>query len=250
MQPRGSSNQQPDLAHLGSKLKALSSPNRLRLISNLQKPRTVDDIHLTPADSAASEGDETEGRQLTRQGVRHHLSLLESEDLIRSTTRPNDSGRDRRAYVVNEPAVFGLLEELRNRLAPGAEEQLGPFKTETTGSSGELAWHEGPKLVLLQGAENNRVFHLRKIDPDPASGRGWVIGRSPEAQIPLQYDPYLSAQNTEILQEDGGYRLVDLRISTNGTQVNGERLKPGKEIDLEHGDIVRVGCSALVFHET
>lgn len=246
MQSRGTSSSDHDFDHLGSKLKALSSKNRLRLIAELQQPRTVDDIHLTPAGPGE---DENSDRQLTRQGVRHHLSRLEDADLVRSTTRPNDRGRDRREYMVNEPAVFGLLEQLRQLLAPGTEEPLDPFKTETSSPSPDGEWREGPKLVLLQGAEDDEVFNLREIDPAPASGRGWVIGRSSDAQISLNYDPYLSAQNTEILEEEGEYRIVDLRISTNGTRLNDERLKPGQERPLEHGDIVKVGCSSLVFHE-
>lgn len=246
MQSRGSTSGEQNLEHLGTKLKALSSSNRLRLISELQQPRTVDDIHLTPAGPAE---DENADRQLTRQGVRHHLTRLEDADLVRSATRPNREGRDRREYMVNEPAVFGLLEELRALLAPGSAAPLDPFKTERTTPDRDGSWLEGPKLVLLQGAEDDQVFHLRDIDPDPSEGRGWVIGRSAEAQISLQYDPYLSAQNTEVLHEDGTFKLVDLRISTNGTQLNDELLKPGKEVELEHGDIVKVGCSSLVFHE-
>lgn len=247
MQSRGSTTTDHDFAQLGDRLKALSSTNRLRLIAELQQPQTVDDIHLTPAGPGEEENAD---RQLTRQGVRHHLSRLEDADLVRSTTRPNKRGRDRREYMVNEPAVFGLLEELRQLLAPGAEEPLDPFKTETAnGRAGETTWREGPKLVLLQGADDDQVFNLREIDPDPSTGRGWVVGRSSQAQISLQYDPYLSAQNTEILEDEGEYRIVDLRISTNGTRLNGEQLPPGKEAPLEHGDVVKVGCSALVFHE-
>jgi DNA-binding transcriptional ArsR family regulator len=246
MQSRGVSSGDRDFDRLGSKLKALSSTNRLRLISELQEPRTVDDVDLTPA--GPGEGEDAD-RELTRQGVRHHLSRLEEADLVGSTTRPNERGRDRREYMVNEPAVFGLLEELRQLLAPGTEESLDPFKTETATSSGDDTWRAGPKLVLLQGAEDDQVFNLREIEPDPAAGRGWVVGRSSDAQIALQYDPYLSAQNTEILQDEDEFRIVDLRISTNGTRLNDERLKPGQEAPLEHGDIVKVGCSSLVFHE-
>jgi len=231
---------------MGSKLRALASSNRLRLVSELQQPRTVDDIHLTPAGSAE---DENEDRKLTRQGVRHHLTRLEESDLVRSSTRPNQQGRDRREYMVNEPAVFGLLKELRQLLATGTEGPIDPFNTERSVDETGSKWREGPKFVLLQGAQDDQVYHLRDIDPNPSEGRGWVIGRSTEAQICLQYDPYLSAQNTEILKGDGEFRLVDLRVSTNGTRLNDERLKPGKEQPLEHGDIVKVGCSALVFHE-
>jgi DNA-binding transcriptional ArsR family regulator len=248
MASRGTSATEGNIERLGAKLKALSSMNRLRLVDELDEPKTVDDIHLTPSGPGE---DADADRQLTRQGVRHHLSRLEDADLVRSTTRPNQRGRDRREYMVNEPAVFGLLEELRGLLGPGGKEPLDPFKTEAASPRTEQSnrWLEGPKLVLLKGAEDDRVFNLRQIDPDPASGRGWVIGRSNEAQIALPYDPYLSGQNTEILEEDGEYRIVDLRISTNGTQLNDERLKPGQETPLEHGDIVKVGCSSLVFHE-
>lgn len=235
-----------DLHRLGSKLTALSSTNRLRLISQLSEAQTVDDIDLTPDGSGEGRGAD---RQLTRQGVRHHLKKLEETDLVRSAMRPNDQGRDRREYVVNEPAVFGLLEELRSLLAPGTEKELRPFETQmpTGAGTGARDWPTGPKLVLLQGAGEERVFDLGRIDPKPSAGRGWVIGRSSETEIPLQYDPYLSAQNTEIVSEDGQFRIVDLRVSTNGTRVNDERLEPGKEKTLEHGDIVKVGCSALVF---
>lgn len=247
MPSRGRSIEDGELDELGSKLKALSASNRLRLIAELQQPRTVDDIHLTPAGPGE---DEEADRKLTRQGVRHHLTRLEDSDLVRSATRATEQGRDRREYMVNEPAVFGLLEELRSLLAPGTDAPLDPFQTERSSSASEGAqWQEGPKLVLLQGAEDDRVFNLRDIDPDPSEGRGWVIGRSSQAQIPLQYDPYLSAQNSEVIHEEGEYRLVDLRISTNGTRLNDRRLKPGNEATLEHGDVIKVGCSSLVFHE-
>lgn len=239
-----------DLHRLGSKLTALSSTNRLRLISQLSEAQTVDDVDLRP-DRSGEDRDQDADRQLTRQGVRHHLKKLEETDLVRSAMRPNDQGRDRREYMVNEPAVFGLLEELRSLLAPGTEKELRPFETQMASGAGTGArdWPEGPKLVLLQGSGEEKVFDLGRIDPNPAAGRGWVIGRSSETEIPLQYDPYLSAQNAEIVNEDGEFRIVDLRVSTNGTRVNEERLEPGTEKTLEHGDIVKVGCSALVFHD-
>lgn len=242
MNRRGTRKASRSWDELEAKLKALSSLNRLRLVAELRRPRTVDDIHLTP-----SNDDENADRPLTRQGVRHHLSRLEEADLVRSTTRSSDAGRDRREYVVNEPALFGLLEELRGLVAPGTNAPSDPFQTDAAKAEATTDWPDGPKLVLLQGADEEQIYDLGRIEPQAERGRGWVIGRSPESEIPLQYDPYLSAQNTEVLRRGDGFRLVDLRTSRNGTILNDERLPPGDEVPLSHGDVVRVGCSTLVF---
>lgn len=237
-----------NLHPLDEKLMALASPNRLRLASQLHEPRTVGDVHLTPTGPAT---DGNEERTITRQGVRHHLNKLEEVDLVRSRLRPSSQGRDRREYRVNEPAIVALLEELRSRLAPGTGASADPVETEmaTGAGTGSRDWPEGPKLVLLQGAKDERVFALRRIDPNPDPDRGWVIGRNARAEIALPSDPYLSGQNTEILHDDGEFAIVDLRVSTNGTRLNDEVLTPGNETPLEHGDLVKVGCSALVFHQ-
>lgn len=240
------SGEQSDLEQLRARLKALSSVNRLRLISELKDPKTVDEIRLTPADRTQGSNPD---RQLTRQGVRHHLSQLEDLDLIRSSPADDADGRDRLEYVANEPAVFGVLEELRELVAPGSEASLDPFQTYSAADEPDEEWTPGPKLVLLRGAQEDRVFSLTEIEPDPDPARGWVLGRSPEAQISLQYDPYLSAQNTEVVRDGDQFLVVDLRTSRNGTIVNDERLAPGREAPLEHGDVIRIGCSALLFRE-
>lgn len=247
MSGRGRSEGPEGLDDLEEVLKALSSRNRLRLISELRRPQTVDEIRLTPA-KPGSDGKSAE-RQLTRQGVRHHLSKLEDAGLVRSSTRSNSEGRDRREYVINEPAVYSALEKIQNLVSPGTEVPLEPFQTEAGRATPETRWDEGPKLVLLRGAEDDRVFDLQEIDPIDEPGRGWVIGRSPSAQISLQYDPYLSSQNTELLRDGKSFQAVALRTSRNGTVVNDRRLDPGSQESLEHGDVLRVGCSALVFHE-
>lgn len=237
------------LDEIESTLKALASRNRLRLVEELRRPKTVEEIDLTPADPG--DGDDGQGasdRQLTRQGVRHHLSRLEEAGLLRTSTRSEDEGRDRQEHVIDEATVFALLEELRDLVAPGTDVPLEPFQTEAGRGDVEETWEPGPKLVLLGGVRSDRVFHLQEIDPIEAPERGWVIGRSPEAQISLQYDPYLSAQNTELVRERDSFQVIALRTSRNGTVLNDRRLKPGSEERLEHGDVIRVGCSAMVFH--
>lgn len=54
------------------------------------------------------------------------------------------------------------------------------------------------------------------------SGAGTLLGRSPTAGIRLS-DPSVSAEHAELLVDDGGLRLRDLK-SKNGTTQNGHRL--------------------------
>src|SRR5437762_706021 len=69
-----------------------------------------------------------------------------------------------------------------------------------------------------------------------------VIGRSKDCDIQVS-DPNVSRRHAEIRQEGSAYWVVDLD-STNGTEVNGRRLKRAK---LRSGDAITVGSTQLVF---
>ena len=69
-----------------------------------------------------------------------------------------------------------------------------------------------------------------------------VLGRSTSCDIQLG-DPNVSRRHAELRQQGTAYWIVDLD-STNGVEVNGTRVDRAK---LEHGDIVVVGESELVF---
>ena len=69
-----------------------------------------------------------------------------------------------------------------------------------------------------------------------------VIGRSTDCDIRLA-DPNVSRRHAELRQEGASYWIVDLD-STNGTEVNGRRLRRAK---LEHGDRITLGSTELVF---
>jgi len=69
-----------------------------------------------------------------------------------------------------------------------------------------------------------------------------VIGRSREADIQVG-DPNVSRRHAEIRQEGATYFLVDLD-STNGVEVNGERVK---RLKLEDGSAFTVGSTELTF---
>ncbi len=69
-----------------------------------------------------------------------------------------------------------------------------------------------------------------------------VIGRAKNCDIQLT-DPNVSRRHAELRREDGAYWIVDLD-STNGVEVNGQRLERAK---LESGDTIALGSTEIVF---
>jgi pSer/pThr/pTyr-binding forkhead associated (FHA) protein len=75
------------------------------------------------------------------------------------------------------------------------------------------------------------------LGEDPAT-----IGRLDECEVILT-DKNVSRRHAEVRREGTGFVLVDLD-STNGTRVNGARVK---RHDLEDGDEISVGATKLRF---
>ena len=75
--------------------------------------------------------------------------------------------------------------------------------------------------------------------------RRLVVGRSRECDIQLA-DPNVSRRHAEFRQEGTTYWVVDLD-STNGTEVNGRRLKRAK---LRDGDRILLGSTEIVFERS
>jgi Protein of unknown function (DUF3662)/FHA domain len=69
-----------------------------------------------------------------------------------------------------------------------------------------------------------------------------VIGRSSEADVRLD-DANASRRHAELRRIGDGYSLVDLG-STNGTEVNGQRIQ---ETALMNGDVISVGTTRITF---
>jgi hypothetical protein len=72
-----------------------------------------------------------------------------------------------------------------------------------------------------------------------------VIGRAQEADIQVA-DANVSRMHAELSQEGTAYWIADLN-STNGMEVNGQRLK---SVKLEHGDTITVGSTDLLFERS
>jgi FhaA, N-terminal domain/FHA domain len=76
----------------------------------------------------------------------------------------------------------------------------------------------------------------------PVDKRVMVLGRAQDCDVRIS-DPNVSRRHAEVRQEETSYWIVDLG-STNGMDVNGQRLRQAK---LEDGDRITLGSTDVVF---
>jgi pSer/pThr/pTyr-binding forkhead associated (FHA) protein len=69
-----------------------------------------------------------------------------------------------------------------------------------------------------------------------------VLGRARECEIHVS-DPNVSRRHAEIRPDGPFYLIVDLG-STNGTELNGQRIKSSR---LTEGDVIAIGQTELTF---
>lgn len=233
-------NEDPNLDRLAEHLRVLGNPNRLKLLYELRTPRAVSELELTP--ETVQEG-ENPDRPISHQAIRSHLSKLDSIGVV-ATERRDVDGRIRDEHVLDHQRLFAIVEELRS---------LGELKSAKSPSGetiaaeppGHGAAESGPHLVVVRGQREGHVFALD--DRTLSADSGWLVGRKQGLAVSLDYDPFVSSENSEILRTDSGFEVVDLSQSQNGTFVNFEKLPSGGSAPLEHGDILSVGRTSLVF---
>jgi hypothetical protein len=95
-----------------------------------------------------------------------------------------------------------------------------------------------PFLILRDPDRRQRILTLE--------GDRCVLGRAPEADLRLDWDPTVSGVHATLFERGGGRWAVDDEgLARNGTFVNGERLH-GPRL-LANGDVVRLGGLAVGF---
>ena len=230
--------------HLAVALEVLGNANRLDLLEQLRVPRTVSEIELSPAQTREGENPE---RLMSRQAVRVHLARLAEIGVV-YTRKARRGAVAVDEYALNHPRLFALFEDLRSlgtlqsegAPLPGAEPTLEGAARDAAGRVAQ------PHVVLVRGLHEGRAFPLTG-DRRDGHDRGWVIGRRADLAVSLDYDPYVSVQNSEVVLDGAQYRLHDLRSSRNGTFLNWQRLPRGGSAALRHGDVIGVGRSLLLF---
>ena len=73
-----------------------------------------------------------------------------------------------------------------------------------------------------------------------------TFGRRPENTVVLAGDPYVSGSHAQIRADGDVFILTDTG-STNGTLLNGERLKINTPVSLDSGDVIVIGGTSLRF---
>jgi len=76
-------------------------------------------------------------------------------------------------------------------------------------------------------------------------GRNW-IGRNPDAEVSLAYDPTLSAINTSIVCRDGKFMITD-KDSMGGTDLDGKTVWPEQVLPLSNYSRIRTGSTTWTF---
>lgn len=232
-----------DYESLGEFLRVLSYPARLRLLTQLRRPRGIGELLVAPGKHRAQNRPD---RPISRQAVLQHLGQMKDAGLVRARVSESKDNRGRLEYAADQARLFALLEDLRQVLQSGNAAALDSLETIQARPVAAAHLTPGPKLILVYGAYPGRVFPLPKKDD---TRRGWVVGRKPGSQVLLDYDPYVSAENSEILPRGSSFELLDLRSARNGTQLNWTPLPVGGAAPLRSGDVVGVGRSLLVFRE-
>lgn len=223
---------------LASAFGALASPTRLQILRALRTPHALAEIHVRSADA---------GRAIARQTVREHLNKLIQVGMV-ATREVDRAYGDTVEFVANHQTLYALAEEVRglSRVRPAIEPdgatahaQAAPdlrrAREATTGA---------PRLVIVKGLDEGASFPLK---PDASGKTEWVIGRRRGVDIALDFDPYVSAENSRIAWDGRAHLLEGLADARNGTSVNFRPLAAGERHALRHGDLVGVGRCHLLF---
>jgi len=222
-----------DFDLLAMYLKALANPGRLELLWQLRYPANPAELSIKPRRRDALPAD----RPMSRQTIASHLEQLEE---IRVVSRLEDADAGVR-WATNVPQVFALVEELR-KLTAIPSTNIDVEETVASRAGEASAWREGPKVALLSGPWEGRVFDLAGDGP-------WTIGRSRSRSIAMTYDPFVSAEHASLLRSSGRYVLTIAPDARNPGRVNFTALAPGASRQLRHGDVLGLGRSLLLFHE-
>ena len=97
-----------------------------------------------------------------------------------------------------------------------------------------------PFLVLRDDAGAQRIVALAG-DREAAA----VIGRSPESDVPIEWDDRVSRTHAQLARVGRRWYVEDEGLSRNGTFVNEQRVH-GRS-GLRDGDVIRVGHTTIVF---
>lgn len=181
-----------------------------------------------------------------KQDYEKQLNSIKPDKDKKETTRVMMHEKINRLYGTDTPEIeteksslWQRVSRVLDRVVPQQEPQTSPaYRREDEVSALSIHGDEEVEhefsLVAFLGDE-------RKVIDIPEGES--IIGASDEADIKLQDpDHYISGKHAKISRQENELYITDLD-STNGTFLNGEKLKPNVKTKLSSGD-------KLVFAET
>jgi pSer/pThr/pTyr-binding forkhead associated (FHA) protein len=159
------------------------------------------------------------------------------------------SGRQAEALEAYRAARRALVDELGIDPSPA----LAQLERAILSHDPEIA---RPTAASAPRLEKGAEAFLEFQDPSgssqvadlPTDRRPFVIGRSPEADLVLDWDERVSRVHARLTPAGEGWTIVDDGPSRNGTFVNGERVVEPRR--LQDKDVVHVGRTALIFRSS
>lgn len=94
--------------------------------------------------------------------------------------------------------------------------------------------------ALLAFRDPDGGLELHRLD-----GSQHTLGRSPEMDLSILWDPEISSLHAEITCLGSEWTLIDDGLSTNGTYVNGHRISGRHR--LRNGELIRIGRTTLAY---
>jgi Protein of unknown function (DUF3662)/FHA domain len=221
---------------LARKLVKEMEDHRVISVSRLYVPNEYT-VYLSPGDRAQFDSYEESlvgelQEYLAENARREKYVMLSPPKVLMETDEDLDVGEFGIATRMaqgraEEPSPQGQAPELE----AGATMVYKPKQPATEAVSPEELGLEREVSTLTVGDRRHELTRRRMI-----------IGRSKDSDIQVS-DPNVSRRHAEVRQEGAAHWIVDLD-STNGTTVNGRRLKRAK---LRPGDTITVGSTELVF---
>jgi hypothetical protein len=221
---------------LARKLVKEMEDHRVISVSRLYVPNEYT-VYLSPADREQFEGYEDSlvgelQEYLAENARREKYVLLSPPKVMLETDEDLDVGEFGIATRMAQGGPQVTPDEAPPpQVEPGATMVYKPKAPETEAVSAEDLGLEREIATLTTNGKSHRLDKRRV-----------VIGRSKECDIQVA-DANVSRRHAEVREEGAAHWVVDLG-STNGTEVNGRRLKRAK---LRPGDTITVGATELVF---
>ncbi|MGB0653484.1 MAG: FHA domain-containing protein [Thermoplasmatota archaeon] len=214
---------------LAARIRPLGNAVRLGLLDLLVKPLYVEEV--------ASK------LMMSRPGARKHLDELVELGVVAKRMGKRESGAVVE-YLLDRSRLYQLQVEFSELgsedLPPAPDEAPRTLLADAATESGEAGMMRQAGLTVVRGLDPGHRFTVPVDAETPLR-----IGRGSEADINLDYDPFVSTRHAQVRLDHNGLHLRDM-FSKNGTEVNWQRLKEGDEVSLRRGDVVGVGKTLFV----